>query len=180
MYKLFTFLEERQPISEPLISCQKFILCVVTCRSCNNVARDRARLKAARSSPLCWCAGFPRLWSGFDLPRTELKAATSWKEKAAEGYYVLWKCYSSRKGVHLIGAGMPHWKSSTKTWIIHLGGPQLNDPCTMSTWSWRTWRGQPRSWSGSLWHCCPGEVEWSKGKTSRMLMNKWCSNDCKL
>ena len=66
---------------------------------------------------------------------------------------------------------------------IHLGGPQLYNPRRTSTW----WRMKDLAWTTSflvgevsLWHCCPGQVEWSKGKTSRMLMNKWCSNDCKL
>ena len=67
-------------------------LCVVTLRSCNNFATDRARLKAAsqelfkdgwQQSRLSAGAllGFSRLWSGFSqLPGTERKAATWWKD----------------------------------------------------------------------------------------------------
>ena len=67
-------------------------LCVVTLRSCNNFATDRARLKAAnqelfkdgwQQSRLSAGAllGFSRLWSSFSqLPGTERKAATWWKD----------------------------------------------------------------------------------------------------
>ena len=125
---MLTFLKERQPISEPLISGQNsssvlwHVEVAITLREIEPGWKLQGPLQrwSAAVSPLCWRAlGFPLTLKSVDAR------------------------------IHFIGTGMSYWKNMDYTmYNIHLGGPQLYNPRRTSTWRWRTWRGQPRSWSG--------------------------------
>ena len=101
----------------------------MTCRSCHNFARDRARLKVARTSSKMVGSSLPSVLArsgvSIDFEKCWRKNPFHW-----DRYVVLKK------------------NMDYTMYNIHLGGPQLYNPRRTSTWRWRTWRGQPRSWSG--------------------------------
>ena len=101
----------------------------MTCRSCHNFARDKSQAESCKD-----------LFKD-GRQQSPLSAGALW------GFHWLWKVLT-QESISLGQVCRIEKNMDYTMYNIHLGGPQLYNPRRTSTWRWRTWRGQPRSWSG--------------------------------